>query len=217
MEHNVDQATSDVSPIVYIVDDEPSICASLERLLGAEGIRSQSFATAREFLDHQPGLGAGCLLLDVRLPDRDGLDVQQVLGTRGEELPIIFMTGHATIPMTVKAMRAGAAEFLAKPFEDDTLLQAVRNALEKSQAAAEGRAMIAERRRRYDQLTSREREVLELAIGGLMNKQIAGELGTTEVTAKVHKRRVMEKMGARSLADLIGISTSLDIKASKTR
>ncbi|MCF6371347.1 response regulator transcription factor [Rhizobium halophilum] len=217
MDNKMEQAESDASPIVYIVDDEPSVRDSLERLLASEGLRSQSFATAREFLDHQPGLVASCLLLDVNLPDTDGLDVQQELGTRGEELPIIFMTGHATIPMTVKAMRAGAVEFLAKPFEDEALLQAVKDALEKDHAAAEGRALSADLRRRYELLTAREREVLQLAIGGLMNKQIAGELGTTEVTAKVHKRRVMEKMGARSIADLVGMAACLDIKASKMR
>lgn len=212
-----DLKTDIASSMVFIVDDEEGVCSALASLLASEGIETRSFSTAGEFLDCEQWPGPSCLLLDVRLPDLDGLDVQTQLGKRGDDLPIIFMTGHGTIPMTVKAMRAGAAEFLTKPIEGESLLRAVKDALQRDKAAAAVRARLAQLQARYEQLTPREREVIQLAIGGLMNKQIAGELGTTEVTAKVHKRRVMEKMGAKSVADLVGMAAALNIRATKTR
>ncbi len=204
-------------PTVFIVDDEEAVCEALARLLASEGIETRSFQTAQMFLEHGSYAGPRCLLLDVRLPDQDGLDVQTLLSERGDDLPIIFMTGHGTIPMTVKAMRAGAAEFLTKPVEGDTLISAVRAALDKDKASAAGRLKVAAIKGRYEKLTPREREVMQLVIGGLMNKQIAGELSTTEVTAKVHKRRVLEKMGAKSVAELVTLAAVLNLRATKTR
>ncbi|VTZ65435.1 Nodulation protein W [Sinorhizobium medicae] len=205
------------SSMVFIVDDEEGICSALASLLASEGIETRTFATAQKFLECEPFPGPSCLLLDVRLPDRDGLDVQTLLGQRGDDLPIIFMTGHGTIPMTVKAMRAGAAEFLTKPIDGDTLVEAVKVALKKDAAAAAARLRLAHLKGRYDKLTPREREVMQLVIGGLMNKQIAGELSTTEVTAKVHKRRVLEKMGVKSVAELVSLAAALNLHATKTR
>ncbi len=204
-------------PTVFIVDDEDAVCDALARLLASEGIETRSFQSAQMFLDHESYAGPRCLLLDVRLPDQDGLDVQTLLSERGDDLPIIFMTGHGTIPMTVKAMRAGATEFLTKPIEGDTLISAVKAALDKDKASAAARLELAAIKGRYEKLTPREREVMQLVIGGLMNKQIAGELSTTEVTAKVHKRRVLEKMGAKSVAELVTLAALLSLRATKTR
>jgi FixJ family two-component response regulator len=203
--------------LVLIVDDDMSVRQSLQLLMESSGLKAQAFSTADEFLGTDVPLEASCLLLDVRLPGTDGLILQSELKARGWDIPIIFMTGHATVPMTVKAMRAGATEFLCKPLDDVLLLDAVKEALKRDSETRLARSELEHLLSRYRSLTAREGEVFLLAIGGLMNKQIAAELGTTEITAKVHKRRVMEKMEARSLADLVGMAGQLDLKPSRTR
>jgi FixJ family two-component response regulator len=203
--------------LVLIVDDDLAVRQSLQLLVESFGLKAKTFSTADEFLGTDVPLEPSCLLLDVRLPGIDGLVLQSELKARGWDIPIIFMTGHATVPMTVKAMRAGATEFLCKPLDDGLLLEAIREALNQDTETRLARSKLASLLARYRSLTAREGEVLLLAIGGLMNKQIAAELGTTEITAKVHKRRVMEKMDARSLADLVGMAAQLDLKPSRTR
>jgi FixJ family two-component response regulator len=203
--------------LVLIVDDDLAVRQSLQLLVESFGLKAKTFSTADEFLGTDVPLEPSCLLLDVRLPGIDGLVLQSELKARGWDIPIIFMTGHATVPMTVKAMRAGATEFLCKPLDDGLLLEAIREALNQDTETRLARSKLASLLSRYRSLTAREGEVFLLAIGGLMNKQIAAELGTTEITAKVHKRRVMEKMDARSLADLVGMAAQLDLKPSRTR
>jgi FixJ family two-component response regulator len=203
--------------LVLIVDDDLAVRQSLQLLVESFGLKAKTFSTADEFLGIDVPLEPSCLLLDVRLPGIDGLVLQSELKARGWDIPIIFMTGHATVPMTVKAMRAGATEFLCKPLDDGLLLEAIREALNQDTETRLARSKLASLLARYRSLTAREGEVFLLAIGGLMNKQIAAELGTTEITAKVHKRRVMEKMDARSLADLVGMAAQLDLKPSRTR
>jgi FixJ family two-component response regulator len=203
--------------LVLIVDDDLAVRQSLQLLVESFGLKAKTFSTADEFLGTDVPLEPSCLLLDVRLPGIDGLVLQSELKARGWDIPIIFMTGHATVPMTVKAMRAGATEFLCKPLDDGLLLEAIREALNQDTETRLARSKLASLLARYRSLTAREGEVFLLAIGGLMNKQIAAELGTTEITAKVHKRRVMEKMDARSLADLVGMAAQLDLKPSRTR
>jgi FixJ family two-component response regulator len=196
-------------PVVFVVEDDPSMRPALESLIRSVGLRVQAFGSAREFLE-QPRTGApSCLVLDVRLPGLSGLDLQRQLTAAGVSIPIIFITGHGDIPMTVQAMKAGALEFLTKPFRDQELLDAVRQAIEKDRIAREQRAELATLRRRQASLTSREREVMALVVSGLLNKQIAAELGTSEITVKVHRRRVMQKMQAGSLADLVKMTVAL--------
>ncbi|WP_070147189.1 response regulator transcription factor [Agrobacterium vitis] len=203
--------------LVLIVDDDMSVRQSLQLLVESSGLKTQAFSSADEFLGTDVPLEPSCLLLDVRLPGTDGLILQSELKARGWDIPIVFMTGHATVPMTVKAMRAGAIEFLCKPLDDVILLEAVTAALKQDSETRLARSELEHLYSRYRSLTAREGEVFLLAIGGLMNKQIAAELGTTEITAKVHKRRVMEKMEARSLTDLVGMAVQLDLKPSRTR
>jgi FixJ family two-component response regulator len=205
------------SGLVLIVDDDMAVRQSLQLLMESSGLKAHAFSSADEFLGAEVPPEPSCLLLDVRLPGTDGLILQSELKARGWDIPIIFMTGHATVPMTVKAMRAGASEFLCKPLDDVLLLEAVKEALKQDSETRLARSELESLLSRYRSLTAREGEVFLLAIGGLMNKQIAAELGTTEITAKVHKRRVMEKMDARSLADLVGMAARLDMKPSRTR
>lgn len=199
------------TPLVYVVDDEPTICTSLTRLLSSADLASKSFASAEAFLQEGFIERPTCLLLDVNLASDSGFDVQSELLRRGLHFPIIFMTGYGTIPMSVRAIKAGAHEFLTKPFEPDHLLDLVAQALEQDRNNLVQRLDTEGCRRRFDTLTPREREVMALAVTGKMIKQIAYELGTSEITAKVHKRHLMTKMQARTLIDLLKMSEKLAV------
>jgi FixJ family two-component response regulator len=197
--------------IVFIVEDDPSVRRSTERLVRSAGLRVQSFGSAREFLDDpRPDIPA-CLVLDVRLPDLNGLDLQQQLTRDGLHLPIIFMTGHGDIPMTVRAMKAGAVEFLTKPFKTRALLTAIHSALDQARTAHRARQSAGTLRARYESLTPREREVMRLIVAGMLNKQVAYELATTERTVKFHRAHIMRKMEVGSLADLVRMAGELGI------
>ena len=196
---------------VYVIDDDMSVRAAVKRLIESTGLHVHAFATATEFLRFQRPDVPGCLILDVCLPGLNGLDLQRELSAGGLHLPVIFLTGHGDIPMTVQAMKAGAVEFLTKPFRNQDLLQAVAQAVEQDRQARQQRAELAQLRERYLRLTAREREVLELVVSGLLNKQIARELGTSEVTVKVHRSQMMQKMEAGSLVDLVRMAEKLAI------
>lgn len=196
-------------PIVFVVDDDQSVREALDSLIRSIGLRVETFASAQDFLRHQRPDAAACLVLDVRLPGLSGLDLQRDLAIAGERMPIIFISGHGDIPMTVRAMKAGAAEFLPKPFRQQDLLDAIWQALERDQAARQGRAELAELQNRYDTLTVREREVIVLIVRGMLNKLVAAELGITEVTIKVHRHHIMQKMKASSLPALVRMAEQL--------
>ena len=189
--------------IVYVVDDEPSIRNSTKELLESVGLRVQTFATAQDFLGSERPEVPGCLVLDVRLPGLSGLDLQRELARMSNPVPIIFITGHGDIPMTVKAMKAGAVDFLAKPFRHQDLLDAIAHALEHDRTDRKQRSERAELRRRHESLTPREREVMAFLVKGLLNKQVAAELAMTEPTVKFHRAHVMQKMKADSMVDLV--------------
>lgn len=197
------------APIVFIVDDDASMRRSIQDLLSSVALRSKAFATPQEFLDSKRADCHGCMILDIRLPGISGLDFQRELTKAGVTLPIIFITGHGDVPMSVQAMKSGAFEFLMKPFRPQELLDAVQHALEEDRKLREKRREIAEVRNRYATLTAREREVLELVVSGLLNKQIAAKLGTVEHTVKIHRGHVMEKMKADSLPALIRMADTL--------
>ncbi|MEI9936144.1 MAG: response regulator [Pseudomonadota bacterium] len=204
------------TPIVYVVDDDVSVRESLELLIACVGWQVETFASAREFLSRSRADVPSCLVLDVSLPDLSGLDLQKLLQTDRVNLPIVFITGHGDVPMTVQAMKAGAVEFLTKPFEDTVLCDAVRHALESSAAALEGEADLRALRERQKSLSEREREVMALIVAGLLNKQVGLQLGISEITVKAHRGKVMRKMGADSFADLVHMATRLGIAAPKS-
>lgn len=204
-----------MSATVFVVDDEEGMRRALTRLLQAEGLAVRSFATADELLAALEGEGPGCVLLDVAMPGLDGLQLQQRLAERGARLPIVFLTGHGDIPMSVQAIKAGAVDFLTKPVRRDDLLRAVRAALDQAAAQQAATQADAELRSRLAQLTPREREVLEHVIAGKLNKVIAADLGTSEQTIKVHRGRVMEKMGVASVAELVRAAQRLGIRPAR--
>jgi FixJ family two-component response regulator len=197
-------------PIVFVVDDDVWIRESLQTLLQDEGWQPETFASAQEFLDRPRPLTPNCLVLDVSLPGLDGLELQKRIAAERTDMPIIFITGHGDIPMSVGAMKAGASEFLTKPFSDEELLTAIRQALERSRLALTQQATMQELRDRYASLTPREQDVMRLVVSGLLNKQVADELGITESTVKAHRGQVMQKMKANSLADLVKMTARLD-------
>jgi FixJ family two-component response regulator len=199
------------TPIVFIVDDDISVRESLELLISSAGWKPEMFSSAEEFLRYPRAVTPSCLVLDVNLPDLNGLDLQQRVATDRDDLPIIFITGFGDVPMSVRAMKAGAAEFLTKPFSDEVLLDAIRSALVRSQAALEHEAELRSLRERYAALSRREREVMALVVSGLLNKQVGGELGISEITVKAHRGRVMEKMKAGSLPELVNMNARLGL------
>ena len=200
------------SQVVFVIDDDASMRAAVSRLLNAVGLTVQTFASAREFLAGRLPDVPGCAVLDVRLPGLSGLDLQREMVERGIHIPVIFITGHGDIPMSVQAMKAGAVEFLTKPFRDQDLLDAVRLGIQLDRQGRKERAELAELRDGLRQLTPREREVMSLVVAGLLNKQIALRLGTSEKTIKIHRSHVMQKMRADSLADLVRMSQKLGIE-----
>ena len=198
---------------VFIIDDDAGVRDSIQDLVESVGLHAEVFATAQEFLTGERRDGPSCLVLDVRLPDTSGLDLQQKLSRAGVVIPIIFITGHADIPMTVKAMKSGAVEFLTKPFREQYLLDVIQRALGRDRRVRERQRQLDELQKRYGTLSTREREVMSLVVSGLLNKQIAAELGASETTVKIHRGRVMQKMQANSLPDLVRMADRLKISS----
>ena len=206
---------SHAAPIVFVVDDDISVREALVALIHLEGWQPEAFDSARSFLDRPPSATPCCVILDVNLPDLNGLDLQERVLRDRAGMPIIFLTGFGDVPMTVRAMKAGAAEFLTKPFDNEVMLDAIRSAIERSKEALAQEGEVRALRERYASLTRREREVMTLVARGLLNKQVGGELGISEITVKAHRGKVMEKMRAKTFADLVKMASSLGVTAAK--